>query len=104
MWLDPVVCTKLRRAFESGLLTRLLRATTRAADVDLAPAIECPVCNRTLRRETLDDLALDACAEHGMWFDKWELSEVVHAEMTPEPRSRDAESIESLLKEIRSRV
>jgi Zn-finger nucleic acid-binding protein len=103
VWLDLLACTRLRRAFETGFLTRLLRVTTPAADVDLAPAIDCPVCNQALRREMLDDLALDVCAEHGMWFDKWELSEVLHADMNPEPRSRDAESIESLLSEIRSR-
>lgn len=39
-----------------------------------------------------------------MWFDKWELSEVVHSEMTPEPHSRDADGIESLLAKLRSRA
>ncbi len=29
----------------------------------------------------LFDLTLDACPKHGMWFDKWELAEVMHAEM-----------------------
>jgi Zn-finger nucleic acid-binding protein len=104
VWLDLVACQKLRRAFESGFLTRLGRVTARAADVDLVPPIECPVCNERLRRERLHDLDLDACVGHGMWFDKWELSEVVHAEMTPEPRSRDVDGIESLLAELRSRA
>jgi Zn-finger nucleic acid-binding protein len=37
------------------------------------PARPCPVCNDRMMRVWFDSLPLDACPEHGVWFDSGEL-------------------------------
>ncbi len=37
----------------------------------------CPVCDRAMRVETLTEVTIDRCTEHGIWFDPDELATVL---------------------------
>jgi hypothetical protein len=37
------------------------------------PPLPCPVCGDRMPRVWFDDLRLDACDDHGVWFDPGEL-------------------------------
>lgn len=38
----------------------------------------CPVCSKQMQLPLIFDVAIDRCLEHGMWFDRTELVEVMN--------------------------
>lgn len=60
-------------------------------DGALAMLVRCPVCRREMDRfrfAALSDIAVDACAEHGLWFDAKELVAVLRRVREREEASR----------------
>src|SRR5262249_51902570 len=50
-------------------------------DTPREPPVHCPVCSRMLQRASVTRAAvtIDLCAEHGTWFDRYELGLVLDA-------------------------
>ena len=48
----------------------------------------CPVCKHDMLTVSLEDVALDRCKDHGIWFDANELQQVLQrADHFPDPRT-----------------
>jgi len=39
----------------------------------------CPVCTKPMQTVNLEQVALDRCPDHGVWFDAHELAQLLHA-------------------------
>lgn len=46
------------------------------------PARTCPCCRAGMTGYFMGDVAIDRCSEHGVWFDKDELAQVLQANAT----------------------
>jgi hypothetical protein len=63
----------------------LIRVADDAARAPPAPfepnECACPICQAIMARVTVAFISttLDVCAEHGVWFDRWELHAVARA-------------------------
>lgn len=82
IWLANDTLDALAHLKLEGLKDSTFEATLVAdhPDVDLTPRINCPVCNSVLDRFVFcvdSGVTIDRCAEHGMWLDDGELSQVV---------------------------
>jgi Zn-finger nucleic acid-binding protein len=40
--------------------------------------IACPACGQRLTQVLIFDVPIDSCVDHGLWFDRTELDEVIH--------------------------
>ncbi|MEM7164976.1 MAG: zf-TFIIB domain-containing protein [Planctomycetota bacterium] len=49
----------------------------RGDDTSAEDTRACPVCDATMRTQPLDDVRVDVCAWHGMWFDDQELNRIL---------------------------
>lgn len=83
VWLENATLDSLEDLKLEGLTSSQFEATLVSdhPDVDLTPRINCPVCNSALDRFVFcvdSGVTIDRCAEHGMWLDDGELSQVVN--------------------------
>lgn len=86
VWLDNTSAQAALTAEGAAVAELARRASARAAfDADRAPPIDCPVCGRGLQRlqATKEMVWIDACSEHGTWFDRYELGLVLDASRPP---------------------
>jgi Zn-finger nucleic acid-binding protein len=90
IWLDNESARKALSSPGAGAQTEALarRASSRTSlDADAFQPIACPVCGVGLRRIVVsrEEVRLDVCAEHGTWFDRYELGLVLQASRSPAP-------------------
>jgi Zn-finger nucleic acid-binding protein len=82
IWLNREMSERLARALDSDTLALADSAAQHArARVDTAAALTCPSCGRSLVRRTVANarVEVDACPNHGTWFDRDELQKVARA-------------------------
>jgi Zn-finger nucleic acid-binding protein len=90
LFLDGGASRRVVEVVDPGAMAtaeQVSRAAQRPAATDaVAP---CPVCARALDRLPIPaaGVVVDACSEHGVWFDRDELQRVVQAVATPAPAS-----------------
>ena len=87
VWVDNVVSQRLVRAYEGNAVFAAEEASRFAVrPVDTRPAVACPACGMALQRVVAAGIEIDACPQHGTWFDRDELPRVVRAfARPPEP-------------------
>ena len=104
IWLDNAASTRIADGVSSPEVKALAdRAARRAlpANPDTRPAgIPCPVCRAPLARVRAPRgaIALDVCAAHGTWFDRYELTGLMYAVHPPEPVRTGLPTEEELLR------
>ncbi len=102
VWLDAHACMRLVRSADPKILELAKRAASNAVNpVSGAEPRGCPVCNATMAHSVVKDVTLDACAQHGTWFDATELGRVAAKPRSPGRRPSGQVS-EAELAEFRS--
>jgi Zn-finger nucleic acid-binding protein len=82
IWLNCEMSDRLTRSLDSDTLMLADSASHHArARVETAAALTCPSCGRSLVRQTVAKarVEVDACPNHGTWFDRDELQKVARA-------------------------
>ena len=87
VWVDNIVSQRLVRTYEGNAVFAAEQASrTAVRPVDTRPAVACPSCGMALQRVAAAGIEIDACPQHGTWFDRDELPHVVRAfARPPEP-------------------
>jgi Zn-finger nucleic acid-binding protein len=73
------------RVWQAAQLAQKLGETTRPNPALLAKPASCPECHKALQRIHALGIELDVCPEHGTWFDRGELEQLMKAASPPTP-------------------
>jgi Zn-finger nucleic acid-binding protein len=82
IWLNCEMSDRLTRSLDSDTLMLADSASHHArARVETAAALTCPSCGRSLVRQNVAKarVEVDACPDHGTWFDRDELQKAARA-------------------------
>ena len=89
VWLDGEASRRVVEAIDPTVVGAADEESRRARQlqVDVARVAPCPVCAQPLRRMPIEQaqVDVDACAQHGVWFDRDELQRVIRAVAPPAP-------------------
>jgi pSer/pThr/pTyr-binding forkhead associated (FHA) protein len=81
MWVEEAVLTEMvLKMLPPRPLSRLVLAVLERTG---AP-IGCPACHEAMDSTTIQEVMLDRCAKHGIWFDALELETALHRVAEPE--------------------
>jgi Zn-finger nucleic acid-binding protein len=87
LWLDGEASRRVVEAIDPTVMTAADAESrrARALQVDVTRVAPCPVCAQPLKRMPIDQahVDVDACEQHGVWFDRDELQRVISAVAPP---------------------
>src|SRR4051812_18003244 len=87
VWLDGEASRRVVEAIDPTVVGAADEESRRARQlqVDVSRAAPCPVCAQPLRRMPIEQaqVDVDACEQHGVWFDRDELQRVIRAVAPP---------------------
>ena len=101
IWLDGAASQRVVESIDPGVIEAADAESHGArARADVERPAACPICARPLDRMRIEQAAVDvdACREHGVWFDRDELQRVIRAvaprRTTPVPMAPSAPSLQ----------
>lgn len=83
---DEDACSKCGGAWLAEQAVRERAAKALEISNPLLSDIGCPACSQRMVEIKIFDVTVDKCAEHGIWFDREELDEVIHRSKSDEWR------------------
>ena len=86
VWLDGEASRRVVEAIDPTVVSAADEESRRARQqVDVSRVAPCPVCAQPLQRMPIAQaqVDVDACAQHGVWFDRDELQRVIRAVAPP---------------------
>jgi Zn-finger nucleic acid-binding protein len=92
IWVDNASAQRVVAAPRAIFEDLARRAATNAhGRVVRSQRPSCPVCDAILDAATVKTIQLDVCADHGTWFDAWELANLTRALTGKPPRRPQAQ-------------